>query len=135
MPDNDFRLLDPKGMDDRTSYSSNVTSRRANFKQDVVNRDRCCVMTGTTLYDACHIIPHAKGDRVRSGPLYRSRHSFQTKYMRNLAAYREEVVDPPLESINDTRNGILLKQELHVPFGTSQVAFLQVGYLTQSSST
>ncbi|KAF8323572.1 hypothetical protein F5887DRAFT_1290598 [Amanita rubescens] len=109
--DNDLRLLDPKGMDDRTSYTSNVTSCRANFKQDVVNRDRCCVMTGTTQFEACHIIPHAKGD--------------QTKYIKNLVAHREEVVDPPLESINDTRNGILLKRELHAPFGTSQVAFLQ----------
>ena len=74
--DNDFCLLDPKGMDDRTSYSSNVTSCQVNFKQDVVNRDRCCMMTGTTLYDACHIIPHSKGDQVRSSPLYRSRRSF-----------------------------------------------------------
>ncbi len=48
MIDNDFRLLDPKVMDDRTSYASEVTSRRANFKQDVVNRDRCCVVTGLT---------------------------------------------------------------------------------------
>ena len=31
MIDNDFRLLDPKVMDDRTSYESEVTSRRANF--------------------------------------------------------------------------------------------------------
>ena len=73
MIDNDFRLLDPKGMDDRTSYSSNVTSRRANFKQDVVNRDRCCVMTSTTLYDACHLmeccISHLEAPRL---PFYRS---------------------------------------------------------------
>ncbi|KAF8345752.1 hypothetical protein F5887DRAFT_1061647 [Amanita rubescens] len=123
--DNDFRLVDPKVMDDRTSYASEVTSRRANFKQDVVNRDRCCVMTGATLFEACHIIPHANGDQVRSGPLYRSRRSFQTKYIKNLIAYRKEVVDPPLEGINDTRNGILLNRQLHPPFGTSQVAFLQ----------
>jgi hypothetical protein len=135
MIDNGFRLLDPKGMDDRTSSdTSNVTSYRAKFKQDVVNRDRCCVMTGTTQFEVCHIIPHAKGDQVRSGPLYRSCRSFQTKYIKNLVAYREEVVEPPLESINDTRNGILLKRELHAPFGTSQVAFLQVSYATQSSS-
>ncbi|KAF8346781.1 hypothetical protein F5887DRAFT_1271369 [Amanita rubescens] len=123
--DNGFCLLDPKGMDDRTSCTSNVTSRRANFARDVVNRDRCCVMTGTVQFEACHIIPHAKGDQVRSGPLYHSRRSFQTKYMKNFVAYREEDIEPRLESINDTRNGILLKRELHAPFGTSQVAFLQ----------
>ncbi|KAF8338530.1 hypothetical protein F5887DRAFT_1273085 [Amanita rubescens] len=109
--DNGFRLLDPKGMDNRTSSSdtSNVTSRRVNFNRDVVNRDRWCVMTGTTLFEPCHIIPHAKGDQ----------------YIKNLIAYREEFVDPPLESINDTRNGILLNRQLHAVFGTSQVAFLQ----------
>ena len=136
MIDKDFHLLDPKGVDDRISlsYASNITSRRANFKQDVVNRDRRCVMTGSTGVDACHIIPHAKGDQVRSGPSYRSRRSFQPKYIKNLVAYRGEVVDPLLESINDTRNGILLNRALHTAFGTSQVSFLQVSYLMRSSS-
>ena len=72
MIDNDFRLLDPKVMDDRTSYTLDVNRRRPNFKQNVVNRDKCCVISGTTQFGACHIIPHAKGDQVRSGPLYRS---------------------------------------------------------------
>ncbi|EDR14543.1 uncharacterized protein LACBIDRAFT_321675 [Laccaria bicolor S238N-H82] len=109
--DNDFRLLDPKVMDDRTSVGSEVTSRQADFRQDVVNRDRCCVMTGSAGSEGCHIIPHSKGD--------------QAKYMKNLVAHREVVVDPPLESINDTRNGILLLKVLHRPFGASEVAFLQ----------
>ena len=63
----DIRLLDPKGMNDRTSNTSNVSSGRANFKQDLVTRDRRCVMTGTINFQACHIIPHAKGDQVRFG--------------------------------------------------------------------
>ena len=134
MIDYDFRLLDPKGMDVRTSCSPNVTSRRATFRQDVINRDRRCVLTGTEGFEACHIIPQAKGDQVRSGPLYRSRRSFQTKYIKNLIAYREVVFDPPLESINDTRNGFLLYSMLHSTFGTSRVAFLQVSYSMQSSS-
>ncbi len=65
MIDNDFRFLDPNGMDGRTYNTSNVTSSRANFQQDVVNRDRCCL--GTTQFEAFHIIPHAKGDQARSG--------------------------------------------------------------------
>jgi hypothetical protein len=65
MKDADFRLLDPKVMDDRTSTTSNLTSRRASFKQDLNARDGCCVMTGTKESTACHIIPHAKGDQVR----------------------------------------------------------------------
>ena len=130
MIDNDFRLLDPKVMDDRTSYTLDVNRRRPNFKQNVVNRDKCCVISGTTQFEACHIIPHAKGDQVRSGPLYRSRRSFQMKYIKNLVAYREIVVNPCLESINDTRNGILLNRMLYNTFGTSEVAFLQVSYST-----
>ena len=130
MIDNDFRLLDPKVMDDRTSYTLDVNRRRPNFKQNVVNRDKCCVISGTTQFEACHIIPHAKGDQVRSGPLYRSRRSFQMKYIKNLVAYREVVVNPCLESINDTRNGILLNRMLYNTFGTSEVAFLQVSYST-----
>ena len=130
MIDNDSRLLDPKVMDDRTSYTLDVNRRRPNFKQNVVNRDKCCVISGTTQFEACHIIPHAKGDQVRSGPLYRSRRSFQMKYIKNLVAYREVVVNPRLESINDTRNGILLNRMLYNTFGTSEVAFLQVSYST-----
>ena len=131
MIDNDFRLLDPKVMDDRSSYSSEVTSREADFRQDVVNRDRRCVVTGSGESEGFHIIPHAKGDQVHSGPLYyRSRRSSQTKYLKNLVTYREVVIDPRLESINDTRNGILLNRMLYNTFGTSEVAFLQVSYST-----
>ena len=135
MIDNDFRLLDPKVMDDRSSYSSEVTSREADFRQDVVNRDRRCVVTGSEESEGCHIIPHAKGDQVHSGPLYYcSYRSLQLKYIKNLVAYREVVVDPRLESINDTRNGISLTRGLHHPFGASEVAFLQVSCSTQPSS-
>ena len=69
--DDDCRLLDPNLMDDRNSYTSDVTSRRAHFRDDVVNRDSRCVATGTgpTQCETCHIIPHAKGNQVRSGPL------------------------------------------------------------------
>ena len=134
--DNDSRLLDPNLMDDRTSYTSDVTSRRVHFRDDVVNRDRRCVVTGTgpTQCEACHIIPHAKGDQVCSGPWYRSRRLFQTQYIKNLMDYRQVAVDPRLEGINDMRNGILLNRMLHVTFGTSQVAFLQVSYSMQLSS-
>jgi hypothetical protein len=123
-------------MDDRTSYTSDVTSRRADFRDDVVNRDRRCAVTGTgtAQCEACHIIPHPKGDQVRSSPWYRSRRLFQTQYIKNLVDYRQVVVDPRLEGINDMRNGILLNRMLHVAFGTSQVAFLQVSYSTQLSS-
>jgi hypothetical protein len=136
MIDTDYCLLDPNLMDDRTSYTSDVTSRRAAFRDDVVNRDSRCVATAVSseLCEACHIIPHAKGDQVRSGPWYRSRRLFQTQYIKNLVRYRQVVINPRLEGINDIRNGILLNQMVHGLFGTSQVAFLQVSYSTQLSS-
>jgi HNH endonuclease len=122
-------LLDPDLMDERTSDSSYVSSSRGDFRQRVAARDGTCVMTGTgTPYaQACHIVPHAKGHQVRSEYLWKhSESSFQAQYIINLASHRHEVLDPPLESINDTRNGILLAVQLHSPFGTSEAAFLQV---------
>jgi len=59
---------------------------------------------------------------------------FQAKYTINLVNHKHEAMDPPLDNINDTRNGILLASQLHCPFGTSEVAFLQVSYLTQLPS-
>ena len=55
--------------------------------------------------------------------------------MINLTNHRHEALNPPLNNINDTRNGIALASQLHRPFGTSAVAFLQVSYLIKLSST
>jgi len=122
-------LLDPDLMDERTSDASHVSSSRADFGQRVVARDGTCVMTGTPNVQACHVVPHAKGHEVRSEYLWNhSESSFQAQYIINLASHRHEVLDPPLESINDTRNGILLAVQLHGPFGASEAAFLQVSY-------
>ena len=57
-----------------------------------------------------------------------SESSFQAQYIINLAKHRQVDLNPPLESIDDPRNGILLAVQLHNPFGASQVAFLQVSY-------
>jgi len=66
-------------------------------------------MTAARFVQACHIVPHAKGHQ----------------YMTNLANHRHEPLDPPLDDISDTRNGILLGLQLHGPFGASEAAFLQ----------
>ncbi|KAF8737659.1 hypothetical protein AX14_012536 [Amanita brunnescens Koide BX004] len=103
-------LLDPDVMDNRTSDSSAISIRRENFVKGVTDRDGSCLMTGATSnFRACHIIPHAKG----------------SQYINSLANHRNEVLDPPLNGINDPRNGILLQVSLHRPFGASVVAFLQ----------
>ena len=121
-------------MDDRTSDASDISASRGDFRDRVVARDGTCVMTGTENFQACHIVPHAKGHQVCSEHLLNhSEFSCQAKYMVNLANHRHEAVDPPLDDINDTRNGILLALQLHLPFGASKVAFLQVSFLTQLS--
>jgi hypothetical protein len=127
-------LLDPDLMDDRTSDSSTISVRRADFAQRVTARDTTCLMTGSTSnFQACHIIPHAKGNRVCSEYLNHSQFSFQAQYINSLAEHRNEDLDPPLDGINDPRNGILLHTGLHWPFGASEVAFLRVSYFAQLS--
>jgi hypothetical protein len=122
-------LLDPDLMDERTSDASHVSSSQGDFRQSVAARDGNCVVTGTRYVQACHVVPHAKGHEVRSEYLWKhSESSFQAQYIINLANHRHEVLDPPLENIDDTRNGILLALQLQAPFGASEVAFLQVSY-------
>jgi len=51
------------------------------------------------------------------------------KYMANLINIRsEEIIDPPFDGINDTRNGIILRSLFHRGFGESRFAFLRVSY-------
>jgi len=61
------RLADFNAMDDRTSTASELSFRRADFRERIIGRDRTCVCTGDIVAacTACHIIPHAKGDTVR----------------------------------------------------------------------
>lgn len=63
----DPRLLDPDSMDDRTSFATAYTARRAEFRQRVLDRDGICILSGSAEnVQACHIVPHAKGNEVRS---------------------------------------------------------------------
>jgi hypothetical protein len=127
-------LLDPAIMDDMTSDSSAKAARTADFAKRVIARDGTCLMTGALPYcQACHIVPHAKRNKVCSEYSNHSQFSFQAQYMSGVAKRRNEVVNPPLNDIDDTRNGILLITQLHGPFGDSKVAFLQVSYFAQLS--
>ena len=118
-------------MDDRTTNTT-VSTGRGDFAQKVKARDRTCVMTGdgyTGNLEACHIIPHSKGHQVSLEYLWNHfKFSFRAQYIINLGHHRHEALDPPLDDINDTRNGILLTKALHHPLGASQSAFLQVSY-------
>jgi hypothetical protein len=61
------RLVDVDALDDRTSDASELSDRRADFRDRIVDRDGTCVNTGEQVghCTACHIIPHSKGDNVR----------------------------------------------------------------------
>ena|SRR5271154_4525494 len=105
-----------------------VSSSWGDFRQRVAARDSC-VITGTLYVQAYHIVPHTKGHKVHSEYLWNhSESSFQAQYIINFASPRHEVLDPPLEGINDTRNEILLALQLHSLFGASEATFLQVSY-------
>ena len=58
--------LDAEVMNDRASYSSAYTSCQQRFRTDIVDCDRTCVMTHSPppYCQACHIIPHSRGDEV-----------------------------------------------------------------------
>jgi hypothetical protein len=124
-------LIDPAGLDDRTSDASSLSTRRANFRQDVLDRDETCVLTSTSarLCQACHIIPHAKGDEVR--PQLNSSNessSFaQSKYMSRVVAHRGGG-QSDISRIDDTRNALLVTATLHLAIGHHLMAFLQVSY-------
>jgi len=58
--------IDPKLADTRTVTSSRTNTRRDNFRGDVEDRDRSCVVTGVPhrACQAAHLLPHSKGDTV-----------------------------------------------------------------------
>ena len=60
-------FVDYEGLNDRLT-TTEATTRRADFRDDVIRRDgRACVVTqeGEDHCDAAHLIPHSKGDEVR----------------------------------------------------------------------
>ncbi|KAI9574401.1 hypothetical protein HD554DRAFT_2046869 [Boletus coccyginus] len=109
------RFVDVDAIDKRSIYTSesDFSTGRANFTQALIERDGTCALTGQRASDcdACHFIPHSKGD----------------DYMLNLFRHRHEMygtVDP-LDSINDIRNGILLFVGFHRALDARRLAFLK----------
>ncbi|KAJ7710835.1 hypothetical protein B0H17DRAFT_863091, partial [Mycena rosella] len=105
-------FIDVNAIDDRTSDAKRFNST-PRFRDDVINRDGTCIITGDAPLNCtvCHILPHAKGDNV-----------FQ--YVRSLMDFRGIQGPARVIEIGDVRNGILLSNGLHRPFGAGEVAFL-----------
>ncbi|KAJ7440622.1 hypothetical protein FB451DRAFT_1300036 [Mycena latifolia] len=104
------RFIDVNAIDDRTSNSSQHNQRHGAFRQDLIERDMTCIVTGAPPNDctACHILPHSKGD----------------EYMSCLSSLRADQEESPVVEIGDIRNGLLLYNGLHRPFGDGEIAFL-----------
>ncbi|KAF8324508.1 hypothetical protein F5887DRAFT_1206118 [Amanita rubescens] len=106
-------LVDADVMDDRTSNSSQLTTRRNDFRTKVIEGDGTCVITDEPVSNCvgCHIIPHAKGS------------NYISNVVRNRSGTDDSVND--INDINDIRNGLLLSNLLHRPFGSGKIAFLK----------
>ncbi|KAF8555632.1 hypothetical protein OG21DRAFT_1410629 [Imleria badia] len=97
----------------RTTVTANsdATSRRVQFRSDVVERDSVCVLTGfkERYCDAAHLMPHSKA--IRYANTYTQRRN------------RDPAGNDIVYRIDDVRNGILLNPIAHSSFGKN-IAFL-----------
>ncbi|KAH9042299.1 hypothetical protein EDB84DRAFT_1576695 [Lactarius hengduanensis] len=91
------------------------TSRRHNFRDEVIKRDgESCIITGQSadICDAAHIIPRCKSD----------------EYLSKVVEDRWVLYDPrppPIDGVNDIQNGVLLKADLHRFLSKGYVALLK----------
>ena len=122
----DCAFVDHEGLNDR-STSTELTLRRHNFRGDVIRRDgHTCVVSQVDTCDAVHLIPRSKGDEVRfvvSSYNYLMMSVFQ--YIARVIELRSGVPGDNI-GIDDTRNGMLLKKELHSKLGRGEVAFIKL---------
>jgi hypothetical protein len=61
------RFADIDALNVSTSSASELSDRRANFRDRIIDRDGTCVCTGeeAIFCDASHIVPQCKGSNVR----------------------------------------------------------------------
>jgi len=106
-------FVDYRALEDRVA-STVRAPRSVRFRQEVVNRDDVCVLTGGIVEccDAVHIIPQSKGSEYIEEVVLSRRHLYPQP-------------DIQINDINDVRNGILLTATLHRGFGQGRVAFLR----------
>ena len=119
----------------RTTITSSVaTSRRARFRDDIVERDerRCTLSNIEEAYcEAVHLVAHGKGDVVCYLSLphahTHSHPSQRRQYILNYTQHRsrEPNRNDILSYIDDVRNGLFLNPLTHKALG-KDVAFLKV---------
>ncbi|KLO18241.1 hypothetical protein SCHPADRAFT_993671 [Schizopora paradoxa] len=95
-----------------STNSSTISEPRHNFRNTIMSRDGCCIMTGVNplqgVIEACHIIPHMRG----------------SEYIERLTRIRtsERKV---ISNINDPQNGVFLANIIHSEMDLKRVAFLK----------
>ncbi|KAH9174872.1 hypothetical protein EDB89DRAFT_1948327 [Lactarius sanguifluus] len=112
-PSGECVFVDYKDLHDQIT-STSQTDDRYDFRQDVMRRDKSCVITKEheQICDAAHLISWNKGDeyikRVVEGrlPLYGG-------------------TEPSISRVNAVENGVLLRVDLHMMLSRGDVAFLK----------
>ena len=89
-------------LDERQSYTTNDGVSRARFREEIVARDDGFCIVTAKVSQVCHIIPHVKGDDVRSKNL--SLTVILVKYLDFPGNNRLRHLERPLLSIGDPRN-------------------------------
>jgi len=111
-PLGDCHFVDYEVLNDKITTSS-TRARQNRFRQDLVDRDGCCIVTGDPAYlsQAVHLIPHSKGD----------------EYINKVTQDHSSLYLPPLliSDIDAVENGVLLRSELHIKFARGEIAFLK----------
>jgi hypothetical protein len=114
----------------RTNVTSScATTQRAEFNEEVANRDgRTCALTGIeAMYcDAVHLLAHSKGDTV----CYSYSQSVLTHHLQYITTYtqrrsRDRTGGDIVQDIDNIRNGLFLNRFTHTALGKN-IAFLMV---------
>ncbi|KAF8343708.1 hypothetical protein F5887DRAFT_1134767 [Amanita rubescens] len=105
------RVIDLEVIKARTNVPSETTATRDDFRTRLLERDVCCVWSGTNYGAAIHIIPFKQGpDWLRL-------------IITNRPKYRESVA--ALNDINDIRNGVFANGTIHQGFDERSAAILK----------
>ncbi|KAF8341791.1 hypothetical protein F5887DRAFT_1218252, partial [Amanita rubescens] len=106
-------IIDPEVIKTRTNVPSETTEMRNDFSTDLLERDVCCVWTGTDPFigDGFHIIPYKRGSE------------WLQQIIENRPKDDENVKE--LNEINDIRNGVFANSGIHRAFDRRRAAILK----------
>ncbi|KAH9036197.1 hypothetical protein EDB85DRAFT_2288402 [Lactarius pseudohatsudake] len=112
-PSGECVFVDYKDLHDQVTTTSQ-TDDRYDFRQDVVRRDKSCVITTQEhrICDAAHLISWNKGD----------------EYIKRVVEARLPLYGgtaPSISRVNAVENGVLLRVDLHSLLSRGDVAFLK----------